>query len=108
MSVQSSFENEIWKSWNKNDDSILTTSKETFDLKQPELQSDRDRVYDAVLHSGGITLKELSESWGCPPNCISGRFTELNHLGLIIADGKRYLPNYKGKMYPHTIWRATL
>ena len=82
--------------------------KEVYSIKQPEMQSDRDRVYEAVCSNGGITCKELAQSWGCTPNEISGRFTELHNNGFIVADGKRYLPNSKGRMYPHTVWRASL
>ncbi len=85
-----------------------TVKKETFSLKEPEMQSDRDRIYQEIASNGGITLKEIASKWGCPPNCISGRITELKQLGLIVADGKKYLPNYKGKMYPHTIYKATV
>lgn len=81
---------------------------ETYLIKKDSIQNDRDRVYQEIAGNGGTTLKEIADKWGCPPNCISGRITELRQMGYIAADGKRYLPNYKGKMYPHTIWRATL
>lgn len=84
----------------------MQTDLETYHLKQPSMESDRDRVYHEIMINGGTTLKELSDKWGCPPNCISGRFTELHKMGLITADGKKYLPNYKGQLYPHTIWRC--
>ena len=84
------------------------TKAETYELKKDEIQYDRDRVYQAVCNNGGITCKELASQWGCSPNDISGRFTELKDKGFIRATGKRYLPNDKGKMYPHRVWRATL
>lgn len=81
-------------------------SLETYEIKKPFIDNDRDRVYNEIFVNGGITCKELAEQWGCPSHCISGRFTELRELGLIAADGKKYLPNYKGQLYPHTIWRC--
>lgn len=103
--MQTNFERYEWESHRVDSNDV---KREAFNLKEPEVQSDRDRVYEAVCNNGGTTLKELAESWGCPPNAISGRFTELREQGYIVADGKKYLPNYKGKMYPHTIWRAVL
>lgn len=90
------------------DDIPSETRRETYVQKKPEMQTDRDRVYWEIASNGGITLKEIAEKWGCPPNCISGRITELHKEGFIKADGKKYLPNYKGELYPHTIWRASL
>lgn len=86
----------------------MQTSIETYTRKEPEMQTDRDRIYMEIASNGGITLKEIAEKWGCPPNCISGRITELRDEGYIVPDGKKYLPNYKGKVYPHTIWRALI
>lgn len=85
-----------------------TVKYETYKLKEPEMQSDRDRIYQEIVSNDGITLKEIADKWGCPPNAISGRITELHNAGYIVADGKKYLPNYKGRMYPHTVWRAVL
>jgi len=87
---------------------MVQTSIETYTLKKDDFQTDRDRIYQEIASNGGTTCKEIAEKWGCSPNCISGRITELHDEGFIVADGKRYLPNYKGRMYPHTIWRATL
>ena len=81
---------------------------ETYNIKKSEMESDRDRVYQAVLSNGGITCRELAECWGVPSHCISGRFTELASEGFIVADGKRYLPNHKGQMYPYTLWRVKI
>ena len=84
------------------------TKIETYKIKEPELQTDRDRVYNAVIRHSGITCKELAREWDCTPNEISGRFTELSKAGYIIPDGVQYLPNSKGRMYPHTVWRARI
>lgn len=84
----------------------MNTSVETFHLKENEIPCDRLRVYQAIPNDG-ITCRELSKRWGCTPNEISGRFTELHQQGHIIADGKRYLPNSKGRMYPHTVWKKS-
>lgn len=81
---------------------------EVYQIKSESIPTDRDRVYKEIAGNGGITLKEIAEKWGCPPNCISGRITELREMGFIVADGVRYLANYKGKMYPHTVWRVRL
>ena len=87
---------------------INDVSVETFGIKKPETESDRERVYQAILVNGGITCRELASLWGVPSHCISGRFTELAYEGVIVADGKRYLPNHKGQMYPYTVWRIKL
>lgn len=81
---------------------------ETFSIKKDEIPNDRERVYNEIASNGGITLKEIADKWGCPPNCISGRITELQKDGRIASAGRRYLPNYKGRLYPHTIWRILL
>jgi len=108
MAIQSSLEDRLWETWNSKN-RTEDVKHETYLLKQPELQSDRDRVYEAICNSSnGITCKELAQMWGCTPNEISGRFTELRDMGFIVADGKRYLPNSRGRMYPHTIWRARI
>ena len=86
-----------------NNDNI---SIETFNIKKDELNNDRQRVYNEIISNGGITCKELSQKWGCNPNDISGRFTELHKSGLIIVTGKKYLPNHKGRMYPHTVYQG--
>ena len=83
-------------------------SIETYELKKPELDNDRGRVYSEIACNGGTTCKELASKWGCSPNDISGRFTELHNLGFIVADGKRYLPNHKGQLHPHTVWRVRI
>jgi DNA-binding Lrp family transcriptional regulator len=97
---------DLFESWEGHRVDMQDTKMETFKLKQDELPSDRERVYQEILNNGSITLKEICDKWGCPPNSISGRITELHKEGFIIGEGKRYFPNYKGKMYPHTIWRA--
>ena len=99
MGMQTTFENDERGNRNARD--------EAYRLKEPEMESDRAKVYQEIVSNDGITLKEIADKWGCPPNCISGRITELKNDGFIIADGKKYLPNYKGKMYPHTIYKAT-
>lgn len=102
--MQTNFEH----NWDERQIDMEDTKTETFHLKKPEMQNDRDRVYEAICHNGGTTTKELAEVWGCTPNEISGRFTELYQQGYIDKTDKKYLPNSKGKMYPHTIWRARL
>jgi len=84
------------------------TRKETYNIKESDMQTDRDWCYEHIASNGGITLRELAELKHCHPNDISGRITELHKQGFIVADGKRYLPNYKGRMYPHTVWRAKI
>lgn len=107
--MQTSFDSEndyeYWENHKIGSDSV---KKEAYNLKEPEIQSDRDRVYQEIASNGGTTLKEIADKWGCPPNCISGRITELKQDGLIKEVGKRYLANYKGKMYPHTVYKATV
>ena len=105
MSIQTDLQqyNDDWSGFRVDAESV---KKETFSLKQPEIESDRERVYNEIASNGGITIKELAEKWGCPPNCISGRFSELFKSNRIVKYDKKYLPNYKGKMYPHTVWRA--
>jgi len=95
-------------SWDYKSIDSESVKKETYSLKEPEMQSDRDRIYQEIASNGGTTLKEIADKWGCPPNCISGRITELKQDGLIKEVGKRYLPNYKGKLYPHTVYKATV
>lgn len=107
MSYQTDFERYSDEDWTDYSNTTQAVSKETYEQKQPSILSDRVRVYNAIAINGGITCKELSISWGCTPNEISGRFTELHKDGLIVAYDKKYLPNSKGCMYPHTIWRAT-
>ena len=90
-------------------DYVNEVSVETYIIKKPEIENDRERVYNAILENGGsFTCKELADKWGCPAHCISGRFTELAASGLIVSDGKRYLPNHKNKMYPYTVWRVRI
>jgi len=97
-------------------DYVNEVSVETYIIKKPEIENDRERVYNAILENGGsFTCKELADKWGCPAHCISGRFTELHNLNRIEPiygkDGKilkKYLPNYKGEMYPHTVWRVRI
>jgi predicted transcriptional regulator len=87
---------------------INDVSVETFGIKKVEIESDRERVYQAILDHGGITCRELACLWGVPSHYISGRFTELSAEGSIVADGKQYLPNHKGMMYPYTVWRIRI
>lgn len=108
MSIQTDFERYADSDWQPQQIDSHDVKREAYKLKEPETQSDRDRIYEEICNNGGITLKEIADKWGCPPNCISGRITELRKKKYIVADGKRYLPNYKGKIYPHTIWRARL
>jgi predicted transcriptional regulator len=96
LSIQTDFEAYDEKDW--------SCSVETYHIKKDEIPGDRERVYKEIAENGGITLKEIADKWGCPPNCISGRITELKARGLIEKTGKKYLPNYKGKVYPHTVW----
>ena len=78
---------------------------ENFQGMAEDLVVDRERVYDAVLsHPNGICCKELASKWGCNPNDISGRFTELRKSGRILAIGKKLLPNHKGQMRSNTLW----
>ncbi len=81
---------------------------EVYGIKKPEIESDRDRVYNAILENGSLTCKELADTWHVPSHCISGRFTELARDGFIVPDGKRYLPNHKGQMYPYTVWSVKI
>lgn len=83
-------------------------SVETFHIKEIDIVNDRNRVLSEIENNGGITCKELANKWGCSPNDISGRFTELHKMGFIEPDGKKYIPNYKGRMYPHTIWKVRI
>jgi len=107
--VQTSFDSDNdYKYWENHRIDSSDVKKEAYNLKEPEMQSDRDRVYQEIASNGGTTLKEIADKWGCPPNCISGRITELKQEGLIKAVDKKYLPNYKGKMYPHTVYKATV
>ena len=79
-------------------------SVETFLIKKPEIESDRQRVLLAISESGELTCRELAKIWGVAPNDISGRFTELRKDGTIIKVGKKYLPNSRGRMTPHSIY----
>jgi len=83
-------------------------SREAYEIKKPEIEIDRDRVYQEIVNNGEITCKELAKKWHCNPNDISGRFTELASEGFIVSVGKKYLANYKGRMYPNTIWSAKI
>jgi Mn-dependent DtxR family transcriptional regulator len=50
----------------------------------------RQRVLDAIRTAkDGMTVDELSEMWQVGANVVSGRFTELKALGLIVTRGTR-------------------
>ena len=66
---------------------------ETSMLAHARVQKSRDRalVYGYVKVSGsfGMTLDELSIVLDRPPNCLSGRFSELKRSGEIVASEKK-------------------
>jgi predicted transcriptional regulator len=59
--------------------------------------ADRQRAVMHIIeeHSGGLTAEETADILGVPLNTISGRFTELNDLGVLRAVGNRM--NRSGK-----------
>lgn len=56
--------------------------------RRVDKHTDRRLVLDC-LHIKPRTLDECAEILACPPNAISGRFTELAASGLIIKTGER-------------------
>ena len=54
-------------------------------------EHDRQLVYGYIKAAGafGMTLDELSIMLDRPPNCLSGRFSELKRSGEIVASDKK-------------------
>ncbi len=60
---------------------------------RPSVSERRAAVLGAIVRAGsaGMTLDELSVCFGCSPNALSGRVTELKQMGLVrhTADRRR-------------------
>jgi len=79
----------------------------TYQMIKPDLPESRRRVYEIILqYPDGICNKQIALELGVPINCVTGRVKELRDLGLVIANGIKPIPDYKGRMHPNTLWRA--
>lgn len=72
------------------------TSRAAFAGIQAGLSEQRQAVLRAIqdARSGGITCRELANDWDVPMHRISGRFSELKALGLIVRS--RLTPSRDG------------
>jgi len=50
---------------------------------------DREKVYEIVKSSRGVTSKEIAEQMNRRLNCISGRISELKRSELVVVRGRR-------------------
>lgn len=70
---------------------VVDTSREAAAAGQDAAARSRRLILQIVTGAGvrGCTLDEVSAATGKPPNQISGRFTDLERLGLIGRSGER-------------------
>jgi len=79
----------------------------TYQMIKPDLPESRRRVFEIILqHPDGICNKQIALELGVPINCVTGRVKELRELGMVVANGTKPVPDYKGRMHPNTLWRA--
>lgn len=62
-----------------------------------DLSEKRAKVLSVISQTNGIALWEIAEKLGWPINCVSGRVTELQDLGLVRDSGKRGTNPHSGK-----------
>jgi hypothetical protein len=69
----------------------VDTSVEAAAAARESAAQNRRLILSLVTGAGlrGVTLDEVSAATGKPPNQISGRFTDLERLGLINRSGQR-------------------
>jgi hypothetical protein len=70
---------------------VVDTSREAAAAGAETAARNRRLILQIVTGAGvrGVTLDEVSAATGKPPNQISGRFTDLERLGLIARSGER-------------------
>ncbi|MEW6653302.1 MAG: hypothetical protein AB1394_07510 [Bacteroidota bacterium] len=62
----------------------------SFEEVMKNLSARQSAVYNMVLEFGPVTLEETAELMNVEKNCVSGRFTELNGIGLIEVVGETF------------------
>ena len=62
----------------------------SFEEVMNNLSNRQAAVYNMVLEFGPVTLEETAKLMNVEKNCISGRFTELNGIGLIEVVGEDF------------------
>jgi predicted ArsR family transcriptional regulator len=67
---------------------MAETSLKAYIEKKPELEGDRQKIFETIQTYGPITLEEVADRLGKYPHTISGRFTELRDNNLIEVTGK--------------------
>ena len=67
---------------------MAETSLEAYMEKKPELEGDRQKIFETIQTYGPVTLEEVADRLGKYPHTISGRFTELREKNLIEVTGK--------------------
>jgi DNA-binding MarR family transcriptional regulator len=83
---------------------MKATSLMAWDKVSRELTQRQMDVFEKVYDCPGITIREVSVKLKTTPNCISGRFCEMEKKGLIIPQGVRYFQDKKGRNDPHTMY----
>lgn len=81
-----------------------TTSLKAFEKILKELSNRQMKVYEKVSTFPGITSRECASKMKVGHNTISGRFTELEEMGVIKDIGWKY---FKDSNRPHTKWKLS-
>lgn len=70
---------------------IRETQLEAWEAIQESLPESRRSVLRMIENSGnqGITTFDIAKKLMMPINCISGRVTELNDVGIVMDSGRR-------------------
>lgn len=81
------------------------TSLKAFEKILRELPKRQMQVFEKVHSFPGITIREVAIKMKVGANVISGRFSELEEMGIIEAC--KECKYYKGESQPHTMWALT-
>jgi Mn-dependent DtxR family transcriptional regulator len=81
------------------------TSLKAFERVKKNLKGRKQIILAKVYQKRGSTSRDIAKLLKVPQHTISGRFTDLEKLGLIKDIGRKY---YKGSAQPHTKWEVII